>query len=176
MQVILQENVEGLGYTGDILTVADGYARNYLIPRKKAIVANPRNLRMLEHLKQMTAKKANQELREIQDLARKLSQVSLMFTVQTGKDDKMFGSVTVKDIADELAARGLKIDRRTIQLDQPIKELGIFSVPIKLHREVIAEIKVTVQKQEPEGAGPQPEPSVGETESPTASPQAETST
>ncbi|RMH37596.1 MAG: 50S ribosomal protein L9 [Nitrospirae bacterium] len=171
MQVILQENVEGLGYTGDILTVADGYARNYLIPRKKAIVANPRNLKMLEHLKQMTAKKANQELREFQDLARQLSHVTLTFTVQTGKDDKMFGSVTVKDIADELAARGFAIDRRKIQLAQSIKELGTFSVPIKLHREVTAEIMVSVQKQGTEASSPQPESSTSETESPTASPQ-----
>lgn len=158
MQVILQENVEGLGYTGDVLTVADGYARNYLIPRKKAVVANPRNMKMLEHLKQMTAKKASQELREFQDLARKLSQVSLTFTVQTGKDDKMFGSVTVKDIAEELAAKGFEIDRRKIQLAQPIKELGTYTVPIRLHREVTAEISVVVRKQGSDELAPEASP------------------
>lgn len=156
MKVILQENIEGLGYLGDVMNVANGYARNYLLPRKKAVVANERQEKMFEHLKRQVEKKAKEELTAVTDFGKKLSGVSLTFEVQTGKDNKLFGSVTTKDIAEQLAAKGFEVDRRKIQLAQPIKELGTFSVPVKLHREVVSKISVTVGKKDGgEAAAPQ---------------------
>ena len=150
MKVILKENVDGLGYLGDLLSVADGYARNFLLPRGKAVLANPRNLKTLEHLKRVASHQVKKEVEVVQELGNKISGVSLTFHVQTGKDDKLFGSVTSKDVADGLAEQGVEVDRRKIQLGQPIKELGKFTVPIKLHREVVPEISVTVMKKETE--------------------------
>ena len=147
MKVILQENVEGLGYLGDVLTVADGYARNFLLPRKKAVVAEERQVKLLQHLKRQIDQKAKKELEALGDIGKQMSNVSLIFEVQTGKDDKLFGSVTSKDIAEQLAAQGMTVDRRKIQLPHPLKELGTFPVPIKLHRDVVTKIQVTVAKQ-----------------------------
>ena len=152
MKVILKENVDGLGYLGDLLTVADGYARNYLLPRGKAVLADPRSLKSFEHLKRLAAQHTKKELDGLEELGNKIGQVSLTFPVQTGKDDKLFGSVTSKDIAEGLESQGFDIDRRNIQLAQPLKELGTFSVPIKLHRELVKEISVAlVKKGEEEG-------------------------
>ena len=147
MKVILKENVEGLGYLGDLLTVADGYARNYLLPRGKAVVADPRNLKSFEHLKRVAAQQTKKELQGLEELGNRIGAVTLTFPVQTGKDNKLFGSVTSKDIAEGLEEQGFDIDRRKIQLPQPLKELGTFSVPIKLHREVVKEISVAVVKK-----------------------------
>jgi large subunit ribosomal protein L9 len=151
MKVILQENVEGLGYLGDVLTVADGYARNFLLPRKKAVLAEERQVKMLQHLKRQIDQKAKKELEALGDIGKQMSNVSLTFEVQTGKDDKLFGSVTSKDIAEQLASQGMTVDRRKIQLPQPLKELGTFPVPIKLHRDVVTKITVTLLKQAGEG-------------------------
>lgn len=147
MKVILQENVEGLGYLGDVLTVADGYARNFLLPRKKAVLAEERQVKLLQHLKRQIDQKAKKELEALGDIGKQMSNVSLTFEVQTGKDDKLFGSVTSKDIAEQLASQGITVDRRKIQLPQPLKELGTFPVPIKLHRDVVTKINVTLLKQ-----------------------------
>jgi large subunit ribosomal protein L9 len=147
MKVILQENVEGLGYLGDVLTVADGYARNFLLPRKKAVLAEERQVKLLQHLKRQIDQKAKKELEALGDIGKKMSNVSLTFEVQTGKDNKLFGSVTSKDIAEQLASQGMTVDRRKIQLPQPLKELGTFPVPIKLHRDVVTKITVTLLKQ-----------------------------
>ncbi len=147
MKVILQENVEGLGYLGDVLTVADGYARNFLLPRKKAVLAEERQVKLLQHLKRQIDQKAKKELEALGDIGKQMSNVSLTFEVQTGKDDKLFGSVTSKDIAEQLASQGMTVDRRKIQLPQPLKELGTFPVPIKLHRDVVTKINVTLVKQ-----------------------------
>ena len=147
MKVILQENVEGLGYLGDVLTVADGYARNFLLPRKKAVLAEERQVKLLQHLKRQIDQKAKKELEALGDIGKQMSNVALTFEVQTGKDDKLFGSVTSKDIAEQLASQGMTVDRRKIQLPQPLKELGTFPVPIKLHRDVVTKINVTLAKQ-----------------------------
>lgn len=147
MKVILQENVEGLGYLGDVLTVADGYARNFLLPRKKAVLAEERQVKLLQHLKRQIDQKAKKELESLGDIGKQMSNVSLTFEVQTGKDDKLFGSVTSKDIAEQLASQGMTVDRRKIQLSQPLKELGTFPVGIKLHRDVVTKITVTLVKQ-----------------------------
>ena len=147
MKVILQENVEGLGYLGDVLTVADGYARNFLLPRKKAVLAEERQVKLLQHIKRQIDQKAKKEVEALGDIGKQMSNVSLTFEVQTGKDDKLFGSVTSKDIAEQLASQGMTVDRRKIQLSQPLKELGSFPVPIKLHRDVVTKINVTLVKQ-----------------------------
>jgi large subunit ribosomal protein L9 len=153
MKVILQENVEGVGHLGDLLDVSNGFARNYLLPRKKALEANPRNMKAVEHAKRIMAEKARKEKMEIEAFAKRVSAVSLTITAQVGKDDKLFGSVTSKDIAEGLAEQGFTVDRRKIQLQQPIKELGTHAIPIKLHREVTASVSVqVVRKQEPEEA------------------------
>ena len=147
MKVILQENVDNLGYVGDILDVANGYARNYLLPYKKALEANPRNVKALEHAKRVTGHKAKQMEQGLKGEAEKLSGVSLTFPVQTGKDDKLFGSITSKDIEEGLLAEGFEVDRRKIQLPQTLKELGTSTVDIKLFRDVTAQITVTLVKK-----------------------------
>lgn len=152
MKVILQENVEGLGYLGDVLTVAKGYARNYLLPRKKAVVAEERQVKLLQHIKRQIDQKAKKELESLGESGKNLSKISLTFEVQTGKDDKLFGSVTSKDVAERLAAQGVEVDRRKIHLPQPLKELGTFSVAIKLHRDVVPKINVTLVKKAAEEA------------------------
>ncbi len=148
MKVILQETVEGLGHVGDLLDVSDGFARNYLLPRRKALEASSRNVKALEHVKRVSAEKARKEKLQIEGVAKKISAVSLTVTAQVGKDDKMFGSVTVKDIVEGLAEHGFEVDRRRIQLAQPIKELGTFTVPVKLHRDVTASVSVMVVKKQ----------------------------
>lgn len=148
MKVILQENIDGVGHTGDLLDVSNGFARNYLLPRKKALEANTRNVKAIEHAKRTTAEKAKKERLEIEGFAKQMSAVSLIMDVQAGKDDKLFGSVTAKDIAEGLAAKGFIVDRRKIQLAQPIKELGTVIVPVKLHHQVTASVSVTVVKRQ----------------------------
>jgi large subunit ribosomal protein L9 len=151
MKVILQETLEGVGNLGDLLDVSPGFARNYLLPRKKAVEANNRNIKEFEHAKRVTAEKAKKERLEIEALAKKVSTVTLTIPAQVGKDDKMFGSVTAKDIAEGLAEQGYTVDRRKIQLAQPIKELGTFAIAVKLPRDVSASVSVhVVKKQEAE--------------------------
>ncbi len=155
MKVILQENVEGLGYLGDVLTVAKGYARNYLLPRKKAVVAEERQVKLLQHIKRQTDQKVKKELEALSEDGKNLSKISLTFAVQTGKDNKLFGSVTSKDVAEKLAAQGVEVDRKKIQLPHPLKELGTFSVAVKLHRDVVPKISVTLIKKDGEVAVPE---------------------
>ncbi len=153
MKVILQETMEGVGHLGDLLDVKDGYARNFLLPRKKAVLADSRSIKAFEHIKRVAAERAKKEKVEIETHAKSISAVSLTMETKVGKDDKMFGSVTVKDIAEGLAEKGFVVDRRKIQLEQPIKELGTFTVPIKLPRDVTATVVVhVVKKQEAEAA------------------------
>jgi large subunit ribosomal protein L9 len=151
MKVILQETLEGVGHLGDLINVADGFARNYLLPRRKAVEADGRSIKAFEHAKRVTAEKAKKEKLEIESYAKKVSAVTVTIEAQVGKDDKMFGSVTAKDIAEGLAAQGVTVDRRKIQLVQPIKELGSVAVPIKMPRDVVATVTVrVVKKQESE--------------------------
>ena len=141
------------GPVGDLLDVRDGFARNFLLPRKKAVLADSRSIKAFEHVKRVAAEKAKKEKLEIEAHAKKVSAVTLTIEAQVGKDDKMFGSVTSKDLAEALAAQGFTIDRRKIQLAQPIKEVGTVTVPIKMPREVTATITVrVVKKQEQETA------------------------
>jgi large subunit ribosomal protein L9 len=148
MKVILREDVDGVGNIGDLLEVAPGYARNYLLPRNKAVEATSRNLKTIEHAKRVIGEKARKEKALVEEYAKKVSAVALTIPVRVGKDDKLFGSVTTKDIAEALAAQGIDLDKRKIHLDHPIKELGTFTVPIKLHSQVTAVVQVTVAKAE----------------------------
>lgn len=148
MKVILQETLEGIGNLGDLLDVSPGFARNYLLPRRKAVEANNRNIKAFEHAQRVTTEKAKKEKLDIEAHAKNLSAVSLTIPAQVGKDDKMFGSVTSKDIAEGLAEKGFEVDRRKIQLAQPIKELGTFTIPVKLPREVTASISVHIIKKQ----------------------------
>jgi len=148
MQIILQEDVEKLGNRGEVVEVAEGYARNFLLPRKLALEASPGNMKRLEKMRAAFAKKAAVEVADAQRLAELLAGVSLEISRKSGENDQLFGSVTSADVADALAAQGYTIDKRKIQLAEPIKSIGHFEVPIKLHREVTASVKLAVNKEE----------------------------
>jgi large subunit ribosomal protein L9 len=147
MQIILQEDVDKLGHRGDIVTVKPGYARNFLLPHKLGIEATAGNMKALERIRGSLAKKTATELEAAQKQAELLRGVSLKFTRKTGENDQMFGSVTSGDIADALKAQSFEIDKRQIQLADPIKTLGEFPVIVKVFRDVTSEIKVTVDKE-----------------------------
>jgi large subunit ribosomal protein L9 len=148
MQIILQEDIEKLGHRGDVVTVKPGYARNFLLPRKLAIEASASNLKAIERIRTSLAKKTATELDAAQKQAGLLSGVSLRFTRKTGENDQMFGSVTTADIADALAAQGFKIDKRQVQIAEPVKALGEYPVTIKVFRDVTAQVIVQVAKEE----------------------------
>ena len=147
MQIILQEDVEKLGNRGDVVTVKPGYARNFLLPHKLAIEATPGNMKALERIRGALSKKTATELDAAKKQAKLLSGVSLKFTRKTGENDQMFGSVTTADIADGLKAQGFEVDKRQIQLKDPVKALGEYPVTVKVFRDVTAEIKVLVEKE-----------------------------
>ena len=147
MEVILKEDVAKLGSRGDVVKVAEGYGRNYLLPRKLAIEATPANKSVIEQMKAAAVRRTVKEKSDAELLAKQFEGVSLMFTRRSGEHDQLFGSVTSSDIASELEKRGFKVDRRKVQLDEALKTLGEFSVPLKLHRDVTTTIKVTVAKE-----------------------------
>lgn len=147
MQIILQEDVEKLGTRGQVLEVAEGYARNFLLPRKLALAATPGNMKRLEHMRQTFAKREATERESAQKLAELLANVSLTMTRKAGESDQLFGSVTAADISDALAAQGYTVDKRKIQLTDPIKLVGEYPVPIKLHHDISASVKLTVQRE-----------------------------
>lgn len=147
MKIILKQDFENLGNAGDILEVKNGYARNFLIPRQIALQASPTNLKLFEREKRQVEIKESKDQRIAEQLAKKLGGVSVTATVAVGQEDKVFGAVTSQDIADLLKSQGFEIDRRKIQLDEPYKALGIYEVPIKLHSEVEAKIKLWVVKE-----------------------------
>ena len=148
MQIILQEDVEKLGNRGQVVEVTEGYARNFLLPRKLALEASPGNMKRLEKMRAAFAKKEAIEKGDAQKLAELLASVSLEVARKSGESDQLFGSVTTADISDALAAQGYTIDKRKIQLAEPIKLIGNFEIPIKLHREVVANVKLAVKKEE----------------------------
>jgi large subunit ribosomal protein L9 len=148
MEIILQEDVEKLGTRGQVVKVANGYARNFLLPRKLGIEATPGNLKRLEKMRATFAKKEATEKDAAQKLAELLAAVSLAFTRKAGENDQLFGSVTSGDVADALAAQGFQIEKRKITLVDPIKVVGEYQIPIKLHREITSTVKVTVSKEE----------------------------
>jgi large subunit ribosomal protein L9 len=148
MQVILRERLDNLGSAGDVVDVKPGYARNYLIPQGLAYEATAANVRRIEREKAATAQKAVAARDAAQAQAGTIEGVSLTFNARAGEEGRLFGSITSGDIAEKLAEQGIQIDRRQIELDEPIKALGVFSVPVRLHAEVRPEIKVWVIKEE----------------------------
>jgi large subunit ribosomal protein L9 len=148
MKVILLEDIKTLGQAGTQVVVADGFARNFLIPQKQALIATEANQRVFDNEKKALAKKREKERLESQELATKLEGLSLTISRLAGEDDKLFGSVTNGDVADALAKEGHKVDKRDILLPDPIRALGIVEVPLQLHPQVTAKLKVWVVKQE----------------------------
>ncbi|GAC1663488.1 MAG: 50S ribosomal protein L9 [Candidatus Acidiferrum sp.] len=147
MQIILQEDVEKLGHRGDVVTVKPGYARNFLLPRKLAVEASAGNLKAIEKIRNSLAKKTATELEAAQKHAGLLNGVELRFQRKTGENDQMFGSVTSGDVAEALEAKGFKVEKRQVQMAEPIKSLGEFPVTIKVFRDVTAQVKVYAEKQ-----------------------------
>lgn len=157
MEVILKEDVAKLGSRGDVVKVAEGYGRNFLLPKKLAIEATPANRAVIEQMKAAAVRRLAREKGDAENLAKQFTGVELSFARKSGEHDQLFGSVTSADIARELEHKGFNIDRRKIQLDEPLKAIGDFNVSIKLHRDVVVPIKVTIQKEAQEAAAPQAE-------------------
>jgi len=147
MEVILRQAVENLGKPGDVVKVSNGYARNFLLPRGVAFEATPGNLKRIAQEKERLEAAENERRSAAQTLAAKLEQVSLTFSARVGEEGKLFGSVTPADIAHQLEAQGFQIEKRQIDLHEPLRTLGVFRVPVRLHAEVKPEIKVWVIKQ-----------------------------
>jgi len=147
MKVILRKNIETLGRIGDIVDVKEGYALNYLIPRKYAYAALKGNILALEEEKKQNEKVRLREISDAENLAAELNKVSISIPVQVGEEDKIFGTVTTQMIADSLKEKGFDIDKRKIELDEQIKALGIYSISVKLHQNVTATVKVWVVRE-----------------------------
>lgn len=149
MQVLLMQNVPGIGNAGEVKKVADGYARNYLLPRKLAVVASQSAVQQAEAIKQAVLRREAKTRAEAQELAKIIEQVTLTFRAKAGEGDRLFGSITSADIVESLAReKGITVDKRKIDLDSPLKELGTHQVAIKLHPEVSAKVAVVVEKEE----------------------------
>jgi large subunit ribosomal protein L9 len=154
MEVILKEDINKLGHRGDVVKVAEGYGRNYLIPRKLAIEATTTNKAVIEQMKAAAVRKSAKEKGSAEELGKQLDGQVVEFTRKSGEHDQLFGSVTSADIAHALEARGFTIDRRKIVLDVPLKTVGEFNVPVKLHREVTVTVKAVVKKEASAGQAP----------------------
>jgi large subunit ribosomal protein L9 len=148
MEVILREHVDNLGRRGDVVKVADGYARNYLLPRKLALTVTESNRKQIERERKVAEARETEERQTAEAFASRLAQIELVIARRVGETEALYGSVTTADIAEALAAKGLDVERRKIQLDEPIKQLGDFTVPVKLHRDVAGTVKVSVVKEE----------------------------
>ena len=148
MEVILREDVEKLGSRGQVVKVADGYARNFLLPKRLAVAATEANKKIVEQERQAHLRREAKLVGEAQDLAKLLGGVTVSIAQKAGENDQLFGSVTSKDIAEALEKQNYTIDRRKIQLEEPIKQLGEFKVPVRLHKDVTTDITVVVNKEE----------------------------
>lgn len=147
MKVILRNNVENLGNAGEIVDVKPGYARNFLVPQGLALVATKANQSVYDNEKKQIALRIAKEKVSAEEMVQKLEAASVTISVSVGEEDKLFGSVTSQDIADSLASQGIEIDKRKIILEEPIKALGLYTVDVKLHTDVIGKIKVWVVKK-----------------------------
>ena len=145
MKLLLKEDVDGLGFCGEEVEVKDGYGRNFLIPKGKALLATPNNLKAFNHQKRIVQAKVKKVTGIAQEIADKISAVTIQIKKKMGDGGKMFGAVTTQEISDLLKAKGIDIDRRKIQIQEPIKKAGEYSIPAKLHPEVTAEIKLAVE-------------------------------
>ncbi|GAB4113221.1 MAG: 50S ribosomal protein L9 [Candidatus Caldatribacteriota bacterium] len=149
MKVILKQEIKKLGKLGQVVEVNDGFARNFLIPQGKAVIFTSGNLKQMEYLKKKEQDKKEKELKEAQDLAGKLAQIFLEIKVKAGEKDRLFGSVTAKDIAELLTSQyGLEIDRKKINLEEPLKKLGIYEISINLYKGVIGKIKINLVSED----------------------------
>ncbi len=144
MQVILREDIENLGKIGDLVKVADGYARNYLVPKKKAIEATSDNVHAMDHAKKMVADRLRKVKKEAAAEADQIKGLAVEIRAKVGEEGKLFGSVTSMDIADAMKAKGVNVDKRKIALEEPIKRVGEYTITVKLHADVSADFKVTV--------------------------------
>ena len=148
MEVILREEIEKLGRRGDVVKVASGYARNYLLPKRLAVAANESNKKIVEQEKQAYLRRESKEIGDANDLAKMMAAVEVTIAQKAGENDHLFGSVTAQDITAALEKAGYTIDRKKVHLEEPIKSLGDFKVTVKLHREVAVELPVHVIKEE----------------------------
>jgi len=148
MDVILREDIDNLGSRGEVVKVAPGYARNFLLPKRLAVEATDSNRKIVEQERQAHLRKEAKLQGEAADLGKLMDGISVTIRQKAGENDQLFGSVTSKDVADALAAKNFTIDRRKVQLEEPIKQLGEFKVPLRLHKEVTAEITVNVVREE----------------------------
>lgn len=144
MQVILRESIPELGNVGDVVTVADGYARNYLLPKRMAMRANPKNAQELEHQKRLIERYKLKVRQDAASLAQRLESVSLTISMLVGEQDKLFGSVTTRDLEEALAQEGIAISRKHFVMDEPIKSLGVYTIDVRLHADVVGKLKVWV--------------------------------
>lgn len=149
MQVILKEDVQNLGRSGELVNVKPGFGRNYLIPQGKAVLATTDNIARVEHEKRLIAAKNAKLLKDAQSIADRIAQVEITVERQVGAEDRIFGSVTTRDVEEALAEKGVKIDRRKVQLGEPIKSLGVYTLDVKLAPEVTAKLKVWVVAKPP---------------------------
>jgi large subunit ribosomal protein L9 len=147
MKVILRQDVDNIGKEGDIVDVAKGHARNYLLPRGYAYIATPGNLKKLEEDRKLQNLRHRKELRSAEDLARRISGASLTFVMKAGEEDRLYGSVSAGDIAGKLNEQGFSVDKKQIALDEPIKVLGVYTVDVNLHADVAGKVKVWVVKE-----------------------------
>jgi large subunit ribosomal protein L9 len=148
MEVILREEIEKLGRRGDVVKVASGYARNYLLPKRLAVAATDSNKKIVEQEKQSYLRRESKEIGDASDLAKMMANVEVTIAQKAGENDQLFGSVTSQDVAAALERAGYTIDRRKVNLEEPIKSLGDYKVTVKLHREVSVELPVHVIKEE----------------------------
>lgn len=147
MEVILKEDVHKLGSRGDVVKVADGYGRNYLLPRKLAIEATKANRAVIEQMKAAAVRRSAREKADAEALSTQFNNLTLSFQRRSGEHDQLFGSVTSSDLAAEMEKKGFNVDRRKIQLHESLKSLGEFTVPVKLHKEVTAHVRVVIEKE-----------------------------
>ena len=147
MEVILKEDVPKLGNRGEVVKVAEGYGRNFLLPRKLAIEANAANKAVIEQMKAATVRRSAKEKSEAEELAKQFDGLEVKFTRKSGENDQLFGSVTSSDIAEALEKKSFHIDRRKIQLHEPLKTVGEFTIPVKLHKDVTTHLKVVIEKE-----------------------------
>jgi large subunit ribosomal protein L9 len=147
VKLILREDVENLGKGGELVDVKPGYGRNFLLPRGLAVLANSKNVREIDHQKNVASAKAAKLKASAEAVAKRLADTAITLKRKVGEQDKLYGSVTALDLAEALASRGLQIDRRTIDLSEPIKTLGDFEVPVKLHSDVVGKVKVKIEAE-----------------------------
>lgn len=150
MKLILLTDIPKLGKSGDSVEVKDGYARNFLIPRKLALAATPQNIQLAQQKRKQELKKENAEREKMNKLAEQISKISCTIFARAGEEDKLFGEITNKNIAESLAAEGLEIDKKKIEIEQPIRKLGVYTVRVKLHSELVADLRVRVVEKKNE--------------------------